>query len=107
VSDAYEKLRHPVRFEPGGHLAQLYPAAAPALVTSIHHQAIGQVGRGLAVEARAEPDGVVEAIRAGGAGFVLGVQWHPEFHAPGDGAVLDCAPILDEFLRAAGSPPWI
>ncbi len=107
VSDAYEKLRHAVRFEPGGHLAQLYPGAAPAQVTSIHHQAIGQVGRGLAVEARSEPDGVVEAIRAAGAGFVLGVQWHPEFHAPGDGAVLDCAPILDEFLRAAGNPAWI
>ena len=107
VSEAYEKLRHAVRFEPGGHLAQLYPGAAPALVTSIHHQAIGKVGRGLAVEARSEPDGVVEAIRAGGAGFVLGVQWHPEFHAPGDGAVLDCAPILDEFLRAAGNPAWI
>jgi putative glutamine amidotransferase len=107
VSDAYEKLRHAVRFEPGGRLAQLYPGAAAALVTSIHHQAIGQLGRGLAVEARAEPDGMVEAIRANGPGFVLGVQWHPEFHAPGDDALLDCAPILDEFLRAAGNPAWI
>ena len=107
VSDAYERLHHAVRFEPGGHLAQLYPAAAPALVTSIHHQAIRQLGRGLAVEARAQGDGVVEAIRAGGPGFVLGVQWHPEFHAPGDDTVLDCAPILDEFLRAAANPAWI
>lgn len=107
VSDAYEKLRHAVRFEPGGRLAQLYPGTAPARVTSIHHQAIRQLGRGLAVEARAEPDGVVEAIRGAGPGYVLGVQWHPEFHAPGDGDVLDCAPILDEFLRAAWSPAWI
>jgi len=107
VSDAYEKLRHGLRFEPGGRLAQLYPRAAGAQVTSIHHQAIRQLGRGLAVEARAEPDGVVEAIRSAGPGYVLGVQWHPEFHTPGDDTVLDCAPILDEFLRAAGSPAWI
>jgi putative glutamine amidotransferase len=29
------------------------------------------------------------------------VQWHPEFHPPGDEGVLESAPILDEFLRAA------
>jgi hypothetical protein len=29
------------------------------------------------------------------------VQWHPEFHAPSDDTVLDSAPLLDEFLRAA------
>jgi putative glutamine amidotransferase len=46
-------------------------------------------------------DKVVEAIRGTGKGYVLGVQWHPEFHAPGDARVLDSAPILDEFLRAA------
>lgn len=107
VSDAYEKLRHALRFEPGGRLAQLYPGASGAQVTSIHHQAIRQLGRGLAVEARAEPDSVIEAIRGTGPGFVLGVQWHPEFHAPGDESVLDCAPILEEFLRAAGNPAWI
>jgi putative glutamine amidotransferase len=106
VSDAYEKLRHELRFEPGGRLAQLYPRGEGAQVTSIHHQAIRQLGRGLAVEARSAPDGVVEAIRGNGPGFVLGVQWHPEFHAPGDDSVLDCAPILDEFLRAAGNPAW-
>ena len=107
VSDVYEKLRHALRFEPGGRLAQLYPRANGAQVTSIHHQAIRQLGRGLAVDARAEPDGVIEAIRGTGPGFVLGVQWHPEFHAPGDDSVLDCTPILEEFLRAAGSPAWI
>jgi putative glutamine amidotransferase len=107
VSDAYEKLRHQVRFAPGSRLAQLYPGAAAARVTSIHHQSIRQLGRNLAVEARSDPDGLVEAIRGTGPGFLLGVQWHPEFHAPGDDSVLDCAPILEDFLRAAGSPPWI
>lgn len=107
VSDEYEKLRHDLRFEPGGRLAHLYPGSAPARVTSIHHQCVRQLGRHLAVEAKSEPDGLVEAIRGTGPGYVLGVQWHPEFHAPGDDSVLDCAPILEDFLRAAGSPPWI
>jgi len=73
----------------------------PAAVTSIHHQSIMALGRGLRVEAWSEPDGVVEAIRCNGKGYVFAVQWHPEFHHPGDEATLDSAPILEEFLGAA------
>jgi putative glutamine amidotransferase len=29
------------------------------------------------------------------------VQWHPEFHAPGDPAGWDDTPLLEDFLRAA------
>jgi putative glutamine amidotransferase len=105
-SDDYERHRHAVRFEPGSGLARLYrgvtdPAANPPMVSSIHHQSIKALGRGLAVEAWSEPDRVVEAIRGNGKGYVLAVQWHPEFHHPGDGATLDSAPILEEFLQAA------
>jgi putative glutamine amidotransferase len=100
-SDAYEKLLHEVRFEPGGRLAGLYRGASRARVTSIHHQAVKALGRNLAVEAWSEPDRVIEAIRGTGRGFMFGVQWHPEFHPPGDEGVLDCAPLLDEFLAAA------
>lgn len=46
-------------------------------VNSIHHQAIGKVGKGFRVTARAR-DGVIEAIEGDGAVFSLGVQWHPE-----------------------------
>lgn len=42
-----------------------------------HHQAIDQVGAGLAVSAVAD-DGVVEAVEMPGHRFALGVQWHPE-----------------------------
>lgn len=42
-----------------------------------HHQAVDRLGSGLTVAARAG-DGTVEAIELPGAGFVLGVQWHPE-----------------------------
>jgi putative glutamine amidotransferase len=72
-----------------------------ATVTSIHHQAVKDLGRGLAVEAHSVPDGIIEAIRWSGASYVLGLQWHPEFH-PGRGdSLLDCSPVLSEFLTSA------
>ncbi len=49
------------------------------MVNSLHGQAIDQPAPGLAVEALAE-DGTIEAVSAPHApGFVLGVQWHPEW----------------------------
>ncbi len=100
-TDAYEKHRHDIRFEPGSGLARLYRGVDKPVVTSIHHQSIKALGRGLRVEAWSEPDGVVEAIRATGSSYVFAVQWHPEFHPPGDRSVLDSAPILEQFLEAA------
>lgn len=101
VTEAYEKNLHEVRFEPGGGLARLYPGLSSTLVNSIHHQSVKTLGRHLRIEAWSAHDKVVEAIRGTGPGYVLGVQWHPEFHVPGDARLLDSAPILDEFLRAA------
>lgn len=101
LTDAYEKLLHTVSFEPGSGLARLYPGISEARVNSIHHQAIKTLGRDLSAEALSQPDGVIEAIRHAGPGFVFGVQWHPEFHRPGDASVLDCTPVLDSFLSAA------
>jgi len=46
-------------------------------VNSHHHQAVDQVAPGFEIAARA-PDGVVEAIEAVEADFVVGVQFHPE-----------------------------
>jgi len=75
-------------------------------VISIHHQSIKALGRGLTVEARGESDGVIEAVRLQGKPYVLGLQWHPEFHPPGSPDLLDSAPILDEFLNAARGRRW-
>jgi putative glutamine amidotransferase len=48
-------------------------------VNSLHGQAIDRLGNGLVVEARA-PDGTVEAVAMPSApGWLLGVQWHPEW----------------------------
>jgi putative glutamine amidotransferase len=46
-------------------------------VSCHHHQGIERLGAGLAPVAWAL-DGTIEAAELPGAGFVLGVQWHPE-----------------------------
>jgi putative glutamine amidotransferase len=49
------------------------------MVNSLHSQGIDRLGDGLEIEARA-PDGLVEGFRVSAApGFVLAVQWHPEW----------------------------
>jgi len=53
--------------------------ASEIMVNSLHGQAIDQPAPGLVVEALAE-DGTIEAVSAPNApGFVLGLQWHPEW----------------------------
>jgi putative glutamine amidotransferase len=100
-TDAYEKHCHHIRFEPGSRLAGLYRGVERPCVTSIHHQSIKALGRGLRVEAWSDPDGVIEAVRGTGKSYIFAVQWHPEFHLPGMPGMLDSGPLLEEFLAAA------
>ena len=68
---------HAVTFSPDGLLAAI--AGTPSQqVNSLHGQGVARLGKGLKVEAVA-PDGLVEAFRHAGPGFLLGVQWHPEW----------------------------
>ena len=99
--DAYERNFHEVTITPETGLSRLYPDARRARVNSIHHQAIRTLGRNLVVEARSASDDIIEAIRWRGKSYVFGVQWHPEFLRAGDATVLDCTPILEEFLLEA------
>jgi len=104
-SAVYDEKYHHVEILPGTQLAALYPGVGRAKVNSLHHQAVNRLGRGLAVEAHSAEDGVIEAIRHEGPGYLAGVQWHPEFlHGRNDG-VLDAAPLLGEFLKAARADP--
>ncbi len=49
------------------------------VVNSLHQQAIDRIAAPLRVEALA-PDGTIEAVSMpSAAGFVLGLQWHPEY----------------------------
>jgi putative glutamine amidotransferase len=76
-------------------------------VNTVHHQAIKALGRGLQVEARSVPDGLIEAVRYQpapadqSAPWIYAVQWHPEFQDPADRSLLPTAPLRDRFLEAA------
>ncbi|RZT65974.1 gamma-glutamyl-gamma-aminobutyrate hydrolase family protein [Leucobacter luti] len=72
---------HPVAVEPDSALAAAL-GARDLTVSSYHHQAVADVGRGLRVVGRA-PDGVVEALEHERA-ELLAVQWHPEDTAASD-----------------------
>ena len=101
-ADTYERQMHPVQLLPDSGLARLYPGRGTAMINSIHHQGVKDLGRELAVEARAD-DGLPEAIRWQGPGYVFGMQWHPEFMAPDtlQETHLDGTPILRDFLDHA------
>ena len=97
----YEQNCHATSVVAGTPLARLYPNATTVKTNSIHHQAVKDLGRNLVVEAWSEPDRVAEAIRWNGPSYVFAVQWHPEFHPPGDRSFIDDTPLLDDYLRHA------
>lgn len=101
VSEHYDQHRHAITFPEGSSLASMFPGRREAIVNSIHHQAVKTLGRDLTVEAVSAGDGLIEAVRYRRAPFVVGVQWHPEFHRAGGPELLDCTPLLDNFLRSA------
>jgi putative glutamine amidotransferase len=76
---------HAVRVAADGMLARIWGGAAlpwraeAVAVNSLHNQGIQNLAPRLVAEAWA-PDGTIEAVRVPDApGFVLGVQWHPEY----------------------------
>ena len=99
-SGDYDRNSHGVAFAEGGQFGHWFKNSAGGRVVSIHHQGINRLGREVMVEATAE-DGVIEAISWRGRSFLCGVQWHPEFHQQTDANLLDCGPLLEEFLSAA------
>ncbi len=114
--EVYDQHAHEILIEPGSWLQRWYGGDRPrARVNSVHHQGIRRLGRGLVVEARSIPDGIVEAVRLDPGGeqgpWVYGVQWHPEFMqpVPPGGPItppaeakdlLDSQVLLQAFLRA-------
>ena len=98
--EVYDEHVHGLRLAPDSRLAQSYGGLARGRVNSIHHQGVKALGLGLVAEAWSE-DGVVESIRGAGPGFLLGVQWHPEFHDHRFPELLPADPLLRDFLAAA------
>ncbi|MDE2566209.1 MAG: type 1 glutamine amidotransferase [Burkholderiales bacterium] len=103
VSGRDEQHQHAIEFVPGTRLAALYPGRSGSHTNSIHHQGIKDLAPGFVVEARCAGDGLIEAVRGPGPGYLAAVQWHPEFHAPGDPRLLDDGAILADFLTAAAA----
>ncbi|MGA1361738.1 MAG: gamma-glutamyl-gamma-aminobutyrate hydrolase family protein [Ilumatobacteraceae bacterium] len=73
---------HTVSVVPGSRVASAMGTHEP-LVHSFHHQAIDSLAPGLTVVATAA-DGTIEAVEHASAGWVVGVQWHPEDTAAED-----------------------
>ncbi|HQT79924.1 MAG TPA: gamma-glutamyl-gamma-aminobutyrate hydrolase family protein [Rhodopila sp.] len=73
--------KHPIAVT--GSLARILGADS-IVVNSLHGQAIDRLADGLVVVATA-PDGTIEAVAMPGApGWLLGVQWHPEWRYGGN-----------------------
>ena len=68
---------HSVRVVAGSWLHQA-ACAMEIPVNSLHNQGIDRLAPTLVADAVA-PDGTIEAVHARGAGFAVGVQWHPEY----------------------------
>jgi len=80
-------LAHEIEIKEGSCIAAILQDEMkkhPVKVNSLHTQALDAVGKNIVVEARA-PDGTIEAVTVSDApGFVVGVQWHPEYWATSD-----------------------
>ncbi|MEO8925095.1 MAG: type 1 glutamine amidotransferase [Caldimonas sp.] len=97
---SYDRNLHTLDFVAGTRLAEIFEGTPSTVVNSVHHQAIKKLAPGFVVEAHCPTDGMIEAIRKTGPGFMAAVQWHPEFHRADEGT-LDDRPLLDDFLAAA------
>jgi putative glutamine amidotransferase len=73
---------HPIELTEGGKLQAVMGGARQLVVNSLHAQGIDRLAPSLMVEALAE-DGTIEAVSAPSCpGFMLAVQWHPEWRVP-------------------------
>jgi len=100
--ELYDEHAHDLTFVEGGWLQQLYAGAKGARVNSIHHQGVNRLGEGLVIDATST-DGVVECVRHEQHSFLLGVQWHPEFHDSRFPTLLPMEPLLNAFLDAVAA----
>ncbi|MFL6578240.1 MAG: gamma-glutamyl-gamma-aminobutyrate hydrolase family protein [Povalibacter sp.] len=100
VLELYDEHAHEIELVRDGWLQNIYSGVDKTQVTSIHHQGIRRLGDGLRVDATS-PDGVIEAVRHDKHRFIVGVQWHPEFHDARFPSLLPTDPLMKAFLQAA------
>jgi putative glutamine amidotransferase len=97
MDDPHRHVVHEVAVAAGSRLSR---AVGPSVTASCyHHQSLARLGRGIEAVAQAE-DGTVEAVElAGGEGWFVGVQWHPEDSAASDPVQLAVFRALVEAAR--------
>jgi putative glutamine amidotransferase len=94
--------RHSIDIEEDSRLAAIL-GPGQREVNAIHHQAVGRVGDGIAVTARAV-DGIIEAIEPDDWPACIGVQWHPEKMAGADRDLFDWLVATASMRRARRRP---
>lgn len=98
-------LTHAVRVDASSRLADLL-GQTQFQVNSLHHQAVGRLGRGLRAVAWSE-DGVIEGVESEEHPWLVAVQFHPEdlvdFHAPSQTLLARFVERCAEFLPTAAS----
>ncbi len=77
VVGTFDGNEHTVDLAPGSLAAEAVGEQVH-IARCHHHQAVLDLGDGLAVTGRAQSDGVIEAIELADGAWALGVQWHPE-----------------------------
>ena len=100
----FERHFHDIELEPGTRLAQLYPQVRRARVNSIHHQGIKDLAPGFEVEARSPDDGLIEAIRRRGPGYVAAVQWRTLIDSGNRSTFCRASGTCAMFSRLVGRP---
>lgn len=92
-------IQHPVKIAPNSCLAEILKDDS-VRVNSVHRQAIDRLAPRLEVAAVAD-DGTVEAVSVKDSkGFVVGVQWHPEYWAKSDAPSRKIFEAFGEAVRA-------
>jgi len=93
---------HPVEVSEGGVLSKIVRERTFA-VNSLHSQGIDRLAPPLHADATA-PDGQIEAVSMPAAkGFLLGVQWHPEWHWAENPVSREIFAAFGQAVRAAKS----
>lgn len=92
-------IQHAIKISPNSCLADIL-GAEDVRVNSVHRQAIDRPAPRLAIEAIAD-DGTIEAVSVKDAkGFVVGVQWHPEYWVKTDAPSRKIFAAFGEVVRA-------